>query len=171
MSTELQRQVQTLKSKQITNVVPIQNGRPSLFHTSKEAASIDIDDIFDLANHAIQSLEQYDSRFTIFRDTLLHPNSIQIRRELKTTQENNELNKEIENLLILLTVYINNKLTHQVLEYLIRRYRINEMNVDAYITCLLPIHDTKVSGLYCILLVIILVTLLICMGVYTCLLY
>ena len=144
MSSELQRQVLTLKAKQLS-VEPIQKGRASLFFAPREAAAIDVDDIYDLSNIAIQSLEQYDSRFAPFRNSLLHPNSVQVRRELKTAQENDELNNEIEKLLLLLTVYIENKLSHQILEYLIRRYRINEMNIEAYIACFLPIHETKVN--------------------------
>jgi U3 small nucleolar RNA-associated protein 10 len=47
----------------------------------------------------------------------------------------------------LLSVYAGEPSSHTILEYLIRKYRINEFNVSALIQCVLPFHDTKVSGL------------------------
>jgi U3 small nucleolar RNA-associated protein 10 len=44
----------------------------------------------------------------------------------------------------MLSPYILEPAAHQVLEYLIRRYRINELNVDILIKSVLPIHDSKV---------------------------
>jgi U3 small nucleolar RNA-associated protein 10 len=143
MSTELQKQVQTLKSKLI-QIEPIQKGRPSLFLTFKEAASIDIEDIYESALQGLATLEQCDNRLTGFKYTLLHTSSIQLRRELKRIDENNEINDQIMKLLKILVLYIDRKESHQILEYLIRRYRINELNIDEFITSLLPIHESKV---------------------------
>lgn len=61
-------------------------------------------------------------------------------------QENDELDQLISDFLKLLSPYASEHAAHTVLEYLIRRYRINEMNADALIRCLLPFHDTKVRS-------------------------
>lgn len=142
MSSELQKQVSALKAKQV-QVEPLQKGRKSLFLNPKEAAAIDVETVYDTAAQALGILSQYDNRFDDYKNTLLHPSSIQVRRELKTTEENNELNLQLSSLLKLLTLFIHNKYSHQIMEYLIRRYRVNEMNISDYILCVLPIHDSK----------------------------
>ena len=44
----------------------------------------------------------------------------------------------------LLSLYADIPASHQVLEYLIWRYRVNEMNSDKVIKCFLWCFDTKV---------------------------
>jgi hypothetical protein len=50
----------------------------------------------------------------------------------------------LSNFLQLLSPYASEHSAHTVLEFLIRRYRINEINADALIRCVIPYHDTKI---------------------------
>ena len=143
MSTELQKQLNQLKKTQL-QIEPIQKGRPSLFLTPKEAAGIDIDSIFEVALTALNTLEQYDSRFSDFKENILHASSTETRRELNTPNEDEEVNVQVNKLLKLLCLFIDKVQSHQIIEYLIRRYHINELNIDDYIISFLPIHDSKV---------------------------
>lgn len=59
-------------------------------------------------------------------------------------QENKLLDSQLDQLLILLGLYAHEEATHLVLEYLIRRYRIHEMNAGCLIRHMLIMHDTKV---------------------------
>lgn len=144
MLSELQKQVNLLKSKQL-NVEPIHKGRPSLFLSPKEASGVDIEDIYSSAFSALQSLSQYDNRFIEYQTTLLHPSTLHLRRELKTAAENAELDQQLNSILNHLTLFAELHATHQILEYLIRRYRIHELCTDSFLLCLIPIHDSKVT--------------------------
>lgn len=141
--TSLEKQLTSLREKNISND-PLHQGRPSLFFSSKEAAKIDVNDIYEAAINGLQVLIQYDERFSIYLTGILHQSSITLQRELKSKDENNVLDIEIKSLLELLSLFALESSTHKVLEYLIRRYRIHELNVDALIKCMLPLHDTKI---------------------------
>eukprot|EP01041_Mallomonas_annulata_P002411 gene2411-4680_t len=143
MSTELQRQVNRLRTEVIQSA-PIHQGRASLFLSPSEAAGVDIETIYDAATNGLRTLQQYDERFSKFFDNLLHPSSQSLQRELKTVEENKTLEKDIKKLLDLLALFADEISTHKVLEYLIRRYRVHELNSDFLIRCMLPYHNTKI---------------------------
>lgn len=143
MSSELQRQVSSIR-KQHLAVVPLQQGRPSLFLTASEAAAVDVSTIYEAALSALVTLQQYDGRFEPYHQSLLHPSSVDLQRETKTVAENKALDVEIVELLKLLSLYAVEPSAHLVLEYLIRRYRIHEMNSNELLQYMLVAHDTKV---------------------------
>lgn len=89
-------------------------------------------------------MQQYDNRFEVYQNTLLHPSTVDLQRELKTVSENKALDTDITNLLKLLSLYALESSTHLVLEYLIRRYRVHEMNTHVLLQCMLVAHDSKV---------------------------
>lgn len=147
--SELSQQISRIRSQNLLSVAPLKQGRPSLFLSPKEAAGIDIDQVYDAAINGLKTLNQYDGRLSAFQDGLLHPSSMSVQRELKTLSENQSLDKEISILLEHLSIFAGERSAHLVLEYLIRRYRINELNADALIRCLISTHDSKVCG-FCI---------------------
>lgn len=55
------------------------------------------------------------------------------------------LNGRIEEFLGLLSLYAAESSSHRILEYMIRRYRIHELNVNALLRCMISQHDTPVS--------------------------
>jgi U3 small nucleolar RNA-associated protein 10 len=112
--------------------------------TPKEAAGIDVEDVFKAGLTGLSTLQQHDDRFAEFVDSLFHSSSVRLQRELKSAEENAAIDKKIERLLALLTLYASEKATHCVLEYLIRRYRIHDMNADSLIRMVIAVHDTKV---------------------------
>ena len=67
-----------------------------------------------------------------------------LQRELKTKEENKAIDKEIKDLLKLLSLYATEPSAHKVLEYLFQRYKINELNVDALLSYTIHVHDTKI---------------------------
>lgn len=143
MATELARQISLISASNL-EVGGLHTGKPSLFLSAKEAASVDIAEIYDAAWNALLKLQHYEPRFGSFSETLLHPSSIHSQRELKTQEENKALNKEVNSLLSLLGLFITDSCAHTVLEYLIRRHRVHEMNKDKLLQCCLSIHDSKV---------------------------
>jgi hypothetical protein len=141
--TSLEKQLTALREKNISND-SLHQGKPSLFFSSKEAAKIDIHDIYEASINGLQVLIQYDERFATYLNGILHQSSVTLQRKLKSKDENNVLDSEIKSLLELLSLFSLESATHKVLEYLIRRYRIHELNVDSLIKCMLPLHDTKI---------------------------
>lgn len=143
--TELSQQISQIRSNALLSAPPIKQGRASLFLSPKEASGVDIDHVYDAAINGLNILNQYDGRFSSFKDGLLHTSSMTVQRELKTKVENQSLDKEISILLEYLSIFAAEPSTHLVLEYLIRRYRIHELNSDALLRCLLSVHDSKVG--------------------------
>ena len=145
MATELQQQLAKFRNDNIGKATPIYKGAPSLFLDLKEAAKVDVIEIHSAALNGAETLLQYEPKMQIFIDTILHDSTINLQRELKTSQENDLLNKELSDLFAVLTIFASFPSTHLVLEYLIRRYRVHEFNADELIECMLSEHDSKVS--------------------------
>lgn len=143
--TELSQQISRIRSQNLLSVAPVSHGRPSLFLTAKEAAGVDIDQVYDAAMNGLKTLNQYDGRLSAFQDGILHSSSTTVQRELKTASENQSLDKEISILLEHLSIFAAEPSTHLVLEYLIRRYRVHELNCDSLLRCLISTHDSKVN--------------------------
>ena len=142
--TELAQQIAHFRKSSDVNIAPLHHGRPSLFVDSKTAASIDISTIYESGLVGLETLQQYDVRFQVYHQSLFHSTSMSLQRELKTSAENTALDATLESFLELLSLYALESCAHNVLEYLIRRYRIHELNEDAFIRCLLPYHDTHI---------------------------
>ena len=143
--TELQRQVRLLQSQNAgAQANPLTKGRASLFLNTSEAAALDFAVVLEAAQNGLQTLNQYDGRFGGYLESLLHPSSVSLQRELKTKEENAGLDKDLHSLLSLLSLYASQAATHKVLEYLIQRYKVHELNSTGLLRCLLCIHDTKI---------------------------
>lgn len=147
--SELKSQVSKLR-EQYLPTQSLSHGRASLFLSPKEAASVDVDTIHESAVNGLKAIIQYDSRFSVYLTTIFHQSTISLQRELKTKAENIELDKQLHDLLYLLAPYVLEPSCHTVLEYLIRRYRINDLNIDSLMAVVLPRHDNKVRLFTCI---------------------
>ena len=85
MTTELQRQVAQLQSRNIQHQ-SLQHGKASIFLTAKEAAAVDVTTVYDAAVTGLRVLIQYDNRFEKFLTGILHTSSVDVQRELKTRE-------------------------------------------------------------------------------------
>lgn len=101
MSTELQQQVQRHREKHIIST-SISQGRPSLFLAPKDAAKVDVADIYETAIKGLKALSQYDSRFAKFHRTLFMESSINLQRELKTSS----VTEQTHNAILRMKIYI-----------------------------------------------------------------
>ena len=84
--SELEKQLNTLRVKNSITSSSLYSNTPSLFFNSKEAGSIDINEIFSSALNSLEILIQYDNRFNQFIENILHTSSINLQRELQTIQ-------------------------------------------------------------------------------------
>jgi len=141
--SELTQQLATFRKEHVSSK-PVSVGRASLFLSATDAAGIDFHEVHEACMNGIATLAQYEPRFNTWNGTLLHPSSINTQRELLTKEENKTLNKQIHALLRLIGLFASEPAAHKVLEYLLQRYRINELNTDVLLSSMLLMHDTKI---------------------------
>lgn len=116
--------------------------KASFLFDPKEAADYDADSIYALGMNGLQELQQVDPIFLRYQPILFSSVSVDMDRALLTKSENQEIDQHIKTFLRYLSPYFLQKPAHKVLEWLIRKYRINEMNVESVVECILPYHET-----------------------------
>jgi len=141
--SELTQQLAAFRKETVSSK-PVSVGRASLFLSASDAAGVDFHEVHEACMNGIATLAQYEARFNTWNNTLLHPSSISTQRELLTKDENKTLNKQIHALLRLLSLFAAEPPAHKVLEYLLQRYRVNELNTDVLLSSMLLMHDTKI---------------------------
>ncbi|XP_074294741.1 uncharacterized protein At3g06530-like [Silene latifolia] len=146
MATSIQAQLKALKSyvKSDTEIPSKPSTKPSILYDPKEAADIDIDQIFDLACAGLEVLSNIDERFRNYKNDLFNPKSREVNRELMSDEENKGINATISSYLRLLGGHLQSSSAYKTLEFLIRRYKIHVYNIEELILCALPYHDTHV---------------------------
>ncbi|KAI0226302.1 snoRNA-binding rRNA-processing protein utp10 [Massospora cicadina] len=117
--------------------------RDSFIFEAKEAADQDLATIYQLGVEGFNSLVQLDARFESFRGALFSDASRAADRITFTQVENDSLDRSIERFLTLLAPYFLVSAAGKAIEWLVRRFRVNEFNVDVVIRCILPYHDTQ----------------------------
>ncbi|KAJ3261355.1 HEAT repeat-containing protein 1 [Boothiomyces macroporosus] len=142
----LERQLQQIASSKAP--LPTK-ARASLLFDPKAAADVDRETIFELGLSGFQKLVSLDSQFNQFGETLFSTAMKSQDRMLLTAQENSVLDKNISLFLQLLSPYYLQKDSFNALEWLVRRFKINEMNVDAVLKCILPYHETPQFVKFC----------------------
>lgn len=118
--------------------------RPSILFDPKEAADIELDTILNIALSGLEVLISMEERFKKYKNDLFSYGSRELDRELMGIEENNRINASICSYLQLLSGYFELSAALKTLEYLIRRYKIHIYNIEEFILCALPYHDTHV---------------------------
>ncbi|KAF9385202.1 HEAT repeat-containing protein 1 [Podila verticillata] len=116
--------------------------RSSFLFDSKQAADYDIDTIFSIGANGISELKQLDPKFGAFEKTLFSESMKNVDRVLQSKEDNAKLDESITLFLRQLSPYFLVKPAGKALEWLIRRFRINEFNIDAILHAILPYHET-----------------------------
>ncbi|KAI9091868.1 hypothetical protein DFS34DRAFT_718021 [Phlyctochytrium arcticum] len=117
--------------------------RASLIFTPKQAADVSIDTLFDIGVAALADLSTHNPELGNFEQTLFSEFAKGLDRSLQTKEENDKLDESINKFLRVLSPYFLLQSTFKALEWLVRRFRINELNVSALLECILPYHETK----------------------------
>ncbi|KAL1918828.1 uncharacterized protein VTP21DRAFT_2850 [Calcarisporiella thermophila] len=120
-----------------------QRFRASFLFDAKQAADQDLDTIYTIGIAGLAELRELDERFAAYERTLFSESMKGVDRLLQTKQENSKLDESIETFLRQLSPHFLLNPAGKALEWLIRRFRIHEFNVDAVMKCILPYHETK----------------------------
>ena len=114
----------------------------SFLFDEREAADIDNAVILAIAKDGLEELKTVEPAFAKFEIVLFGENTLEVHRATMTKQQNESLNGTLRTFLRLLSPFFMMKAAHKCLEWLIRKYRINELNIDDLIYCILPYHET-----------------------------
>ena len=114
----------------------------SFLFDEREATDIDNAAILTIAKNGLEELKAVEPAFAKFEIVLFGENTLEIHRATMTKQQNDSLNGTLRTFLRLLSPYFMMKASHKCLEWLIRKYRINELNIEDVMDCILPYHET-----------------------------
>ncbi|KAI8900131.1 hypothetical protein BC833DRAFT_583092 [Globomyces pollinis-pini] len=114
----------------------------SILYGKKDAQDIDIQTLHSLAVSHLDSLTDLNIHLLPLKSTLFSLSFADSDRMLLSTSDNNSLDHLINSCLRLLSPLLLNPASWHLLEYLIRRFKINEFNIDAIMEAILPYHET-----------------------------
>ena len=117
--------------------------KPSLLFTPQEAAQIDHDTIHEIGLKGFKELCDREPLFLRFHAALFdYGTPEQVDRSLKTAEENKVLDENIQAFMRLCQPHYQERCAQQAIEWLIRAYRVNELNVKECFDCIVAHHDT-----------------------------
>ncbi|KAL9551329.1 hypothetical protein MBANPS3_004308 [Mucor bainieri] len=142
--SSLKQQLKKIGTLDLRNVSEAsRKTRASFLFSAREAADQDLETIYSIAYNGIMELVILDEKFSAFEKTLFSEGMKSVDRVLQTKEENEKLDTSINAFLSQLSPYFLLKPSGKVLEYLIRRFRIQDFNVESIIKCIMPYHETK----------------------------
>lgn len=143
MHTSLAEQLRRLKTPQTSLFIDTKK-RASILFDAKEAATKDRETIFDIGYSGFKELIALNPSFMQFESSLFDKNARELQRAVESREVNQQLNEVIKKFLIHLSPYLLLQPAHKCLEWLIRRFQINEYNKDEMMMLMLPYHETKI---------------------------
>ncbi|CEP08664.1 hypothetical protein [Parasitella parasitica] len=142
--SSLKQQLKKIGTLDLRNVSEAsRKSKASFLFSAREAADQDLETIYSIAKNGIMELVILDEKFAAFEKTLFSEAMKSVDRILQTKEENDKLDTSINAFLSQLSPYFLLKPSGKVLEYLIRRFRIQDFNVESILKCILPYHETK----------------------------
>ncbi|KAJ2781610.1 snoRNA-binding rRNA-processing protein utp10 [Coemansia interrupta] len=120
-----------------------QRMRASFLFDSKQAADMDMQTIFDIGRDGLNELRKVNRRFDTFQRTLFSEALKDVDRAVQTKEENERLDAEIRSFLFLVGPHFLTRPAGKALEWLVRRFRIEEFNAKDILAAIMPYHETK----------------------------
>lgn len=143
MATSLAEQLQRLAAPQTSTLIESKT-RASILFDLKDAATKDRETIYDLGISGLNDLINLNPNFRQFENTLFDRSTIDFERSVETSNVNETLNENIKKFLLQLSPYFLRRPAHNCLEWLIRRFRINQYNINDMMALILPYHETMI---------------------------
>ncbi|KAL4423978.1 hypothetical protein ABPG75_001279 [Micractinium tetrahymenae] len=118
-------------------------GKASLLYTFQEAADVDAETIYRIGVEGLDQLCMLDGRFQAYRRTLFGQAALTLDRDAATADVNAKLDAAIAGFCTLLSSYFLLAPAFKALEFLVRKYRVHERNVEELMLAALPFHETE----------------------------
>ena len=125
MQNSLRNQLNKLKENQKTAPKLPYKAQSSLLFDFKYANIIDVETVFEIGYEGLIELSKIDESFIQYFKTLFEPTSKYFNREMIDEIETKKKDAELKKILINLSKYFFNPNSHQVIEYLIKVYKVN----------------------------------------------
>ncbi|KAF9451337.1 hypothetical protein P691DRAFT_663457 [Macrolepiota fuliginosa MF-IS2] len=114
----------------------------SYLFTDRDADQHDLDSIYALGTNSFLKLCSVDQRLKRFELELFSDRARAMDRTLLGTEEDEKLSEAIGQFLGLLGPWLLEAPAARVIEWLVKRFRVNEFNVESLLALFLPHHDT-----------------------------
>lgn len=147
MATALQQQLAVIAAKSTQQLdLKAQHARhsKSLLFEPRDAASQTFDTIFQLCLEGFEELCMHDARFRPFARNIFSEQSKNEDRTQMTQQENDSLDKILESFLGLVGGRLLLKPAMKAVEWLVRRFRIQDYNTECVLLTFLPYHTSYI---------------------------
>lgn len=116
----------------------------SLIFDPKVASTQDYDYIYQIGLEGLEDLIEIDSRFSKFKQTLFSETTINLDRNVQTQDTLDQLNKNVEVFLSLVSPYYLLTPSIKAIEWLVRRFYINIHNGEMLLLTSLPFYNSSV---------------------------
>lgn len=117
--------------------------RSTLLFTAKQAADVDTHAIYAIGCEGLEALCRIEPQFVSFRNSLFGQASLGFVRDQQTQEVLDKLDETIRAFCEALSDHFLTPGCFKALEYLIRRYRVNEFNTLPLLMSALPYHGTN----------------------------
>ena len=147
MATALQRQLAAIAADSTHQLdLKAQKARhsKSLLFEPRDAATQSFDTIYQICYEGFEELCMLDTRFATFGQNLFSEQSKDEDRTQMTAKENEDLDKIVETFLGLVCGRILLKPAMKALEWLVRRFRVQEYNTECILLTFLPYHTSHI---------------------------
>ena len=138
----LSEQLKLAASSDATRLARGASSAASFLYNAREAANFTLDQIFSVGSNGFHALVQQNTGIAPLADILLSDKSRRTDRSLLDKKQVDILNASLDQTLRLLSPYTLQRPCGQALEWLIRRFRVNDFNINALFEMLLPFHET-----------------------------
>lgn len=147
MATALQQQLAAIAANsthQLDLKAQKQRHSKSLLFEPRDAATQSFDTIFQICYEGFEELCMLDSRFSPYARNLFSEQSKNEDRTQMTAKENEELDKTLESFLGLVCGRLLLKPAVNAVEWLVRRFRVQEYNTECMLLTFLPYHTSHI---------------------------
>lgn len=147
MATALQQQLAAISAKstdQLNLKAQKQRHSKSLLFEPREAATQSFDTLFQVCGEGFDDLCALDGRFRSFATNLFAPSSVEVERETLSKKENEGLDVVVSQFLGLICGRLLLRPALKCVEWLIRKWKALEHNVDTLLLAFLPYHGHDV---------------------------
>lgn len=116
--------------------------RPSFLFDLGEAADFDDESVLALAVDGLEELGKIDGVLGAIGKELLDDGLVAWNLSLATKQEMEAWRPKVAAFLLHLSPHFLEKPAHKVLEWMVRKWRVNEVFIDELMASILPFHET-----------------------------
>ncbi|KAK0940620.1 snoRNA-binding rRNA-processing protein utp10 [Friedmanniomyces endolithicus] len=147
MATALQQQLAAIAANSTHQLdLKAQKARhsKSLLFEPRDAASQGFDTIYQICYEGFEELCMLDARFSAFGQSLFSERSKSEDRTQMTAAENGELDRMLGSFLGLVGARLLLKPAMKAVEWLVRRFRVQDYNTEAVLLTFLPYHTSHI---------------------------